>query len=195
MQDYLSSGPKKNTLPLLSTMEEIDVLGKSILDIGGGVGAITFELFKRGIDTAQHVDISKAYSIVFQEEAENRGLRQRIQCFSGDFVRLHNEIHGSDIVVLDKVICCYQHFEPLVRLASEKAGTWIAFSVPRDVWWVRIYDAFENKFRAWKGKPFPTYVHSTRRIDEILREEGFLPFHNSHNREWLIAVYQRNQIL
>ena len=111
--------------------------------------------------------------------------------FVGDFVEIHNEIEMADIVVLDKVICCYQNYEPLVRSASQKAEQIIAYSIPRDVWWVRIYDAFDNQWRALKGKPFPTYVHSTATIDEIIKEEGFLPVHESHNREWLIAVYRR----
>ena len=193
MYDYLSTGPKKNTVPLLKSLGGIDLSGKTFLDIGGGIGAMTFESFKRGIASAQHVDISAAYSKAFQGEADKRGLGQRIQSITGDFVNVHDVVSTADVVVLDKVICCYKEFEPLVLHASQKADGWIAFSVPRNVWWVRLYDAFDNKWRALKGKPFPTYVHSTDRIDEILVNEGFYNLRKSYYREWFIAVYQRSR--
>ena len=92
MNDYLTSGPKKNTLPLLNSLSTIDLSGKTLLDIGGGIGAVTFESFKRGIAFAHHVDISAAYSNALQEIAVKRGLDQRVHGITGDFVKVHNEV-------------------------------------------------------------------------------------------------------
>jgi cyclopropane fatty-acyl-phospholipid synthase-like methyltransferase len=44
-----------------------------LLDIGSGVGALTFELLERGLTEAIGVDLSSAYVAAAAEEAARRG--------------------------------------------------------------------------------------------------------------------------
>lgn len=61
LNDYLSTGYKHSSRPLFKLLDGLDVGGSSLLDIGGGIGAIPFELFGRGLARAVHHDISRAY--------------------------------------------------------------------------------------------------------------------------------------
>ena len=46
-------------------------------------------------------------------------------------------IDQADLVVLDKVICCYPDFHTQIGSAATKAEKWIAYSLPVDIWWVK----------------------------------------------------------
>src|SRR5437667_12132026 len=43
-----------------------------------------------------------------------------------------SELPESDIVVMDKVLCCYSEWKPLLKNAIEASRVMIGFTVPRD---------------------------------------------------------------
>ncbi|MGZ8690915.1 MAG: class I SAM-dependent methyltransferase, partial [Aeromicrobium sp.] len=55
----------------------------TVLDIGGGVGAVHHELLHSGAATAVDVDASRAYIAVAREEAERQGLRATLAVIRG----------------------------------------------------------------------------------------------------------------
>ena len=80
----------------------------SVLDIGGGVGAIEHEkLLAAGAAHATSVDASAAFLDAAHREAERRGWADRLTQRRGDFVALADEVDDADVVTLDRVICCY----------------------------------------------------------------------------------------
>ena len=50
----------------------------------------------------------------------------------GDFVDLAASTPVSDIVTLDRVICCYHNMEDLVQLSAEKSKKYYGLVYPRD---------------------------------------------------------------
>ena len=57
----------------------------TLLDIGSGVGSLTFGLLERGITHAVAVDASSAYNRVARQEAERLGREGAVQFIHGDF--------------------------------------------------------------------------------------------------------------
>ena len=55
---------------LVEAVKQKGVEGNSLLDVGGGIGAIQHELFKAGIARADTVEASTAYIDANKEEAE-----------------------------------------------------------------------------------------------------------------------------
>ena len=53
----------------------------------------------------------------------------RIEFRLGDFLTLAPELAAADLVTLDRVVCCYTDFEPLLRVSASKARRWYALSV------------------------------------------------------------------
>ncbi len=92
----------------------------ALLDIGGGVGAIAHALLQVGARQATDIDASTAYLAAARDEAARRGLVDRMSFQHGDFVALAPTLPATDIVTLDRVICCYDNMPELVSLSAAR---------------------------------------------------------------------------
>jgi magnesium-protoporphyrin O-methyltransferase len=97
---YERDGADKTTLWLVEAIKEAGVEGLSLLDIGGGLGAIQHELLSAGAKKATHVDASSAYIEAAKEEAKQRKLSDKIEWRHGDFVDLASELDSAGVVTL-----------------------------------------------------------------------------------------------
>src|SRR3990170_1661911 len=111
------------------------VTGLSLLDIGGGIGVIQHELARAGVGRIASVDASSSYLAAQRAEAERLGYAPRASYLSGDFVTLADHIPDSDIVTLDRVICCYPDMRSLVSLSAARARRLCGIVYPRGTWW------------------------------------------------------------
>ena len=78
---------------------------------------------------AVSVEAAAAYVEAARAEALRRGHGSRIEFRLGDFLTLAPELAAADLVTLDRVVCCYTDFEPLLRVSASKARRWYALSV------------------------------------------------------------------
>ena len=191
LQKYCKKGPGKPTRILLDAIQAVGVEGLTLLDIGGGVGAIQNELFKSGLSQATEVEGSSAYLEAAKKEAERQGYLDQINFIQGDFVEMVKEIPTADIVTLDKVICCYPDLQKLVGLSSERAGKIYGVIYPVDTWWMKFGVRIPNFFFKIKDHPFRLYVHSTRTIEELIHNSGLERKFYRKLFMWHVAVYQR----
>ena len=67
---YQKNGPAKTTRILISALKEVGVEGRTLLDIGGGIGAIQMEMLKAGAHSAVSVEASMAYLEAGQKQAQ-----------------------------------------------------------------------------------------------------------------------------
>lgn len=192
MEHYFRKGPKKSTRWLLEPMLERVQQDDSVLDIGGGVGALLMELQKQGIGMSYYVDISENYSAVFQHEVSNQSLSNSIHIHTGDFTEKHHLIPQTDIVALDKVLCCYQDFKHLLSLSLQKARRVIAYTVPDDVWWVRYIHQIETTLKRRFTKHLITYIHPVDKMESLVIAEGFRKVFQKKHTGWLTVVFNRN---
>jgi 2-polyprenyl-3-methyl-5-hydroxy-6-metoxy-1,4-benzoquinol methylase len=73
MKRYREKGPGPTTRLLRDGLVDAGLLEGTLLDVGGGVGALSFDLLDRGVARAVVVDASAAYLAVASEEAARRG--------------------------------------------------------------------------------------------------------------------------
>ncbi|HEX2140754.1 MAG TPA: class I SAM-dependent methyltransferase, partial [Candidatus Limnocylindria bacterium] len=107
LTDYLDHGLDDDTSRLLNALVAQDVQGSSVLEIGGGVGDVQLELLAAGGASVTDVDASQPYIAVAREEVERRGLADRVRYVHGDFVAVASGVPPADVVVLNRVVCCY----------------------------------------------------------------------------------------
>src|SRR5690349_12831962 len=86
LNTYYKKGPAAMTKRLLKFIQSKGVQGASLLDIGGGIGAIQHELVKAGVETVTGVDASSAYLAVAKEEAGRQGYAEQATYYHGNFV-------------------------------------------------------------------------------------------------------------
>src|SRR5947207_5244489 len=122
LRAYHEDGPSKTTRMLIEALKAEGVEGMTLLDIGGGVGAVQHELLRAGVERATGVEASTAYVKAAQEEAERQGHADRVSYHHANFVDIAPQIPPADIVTLDRVICCYHDMQALVGLSVAKAG-------------------------------------------------------------------------
>lgn len=191
LQKYRKKGPGKPTRILLEAIQAAGVEGLTLLDIGGGIGAIQSELFKSGLAQATEVEGSSAYLQAAKKEAERQGYLDEVNFIQGDFVEMVKEIPSADIVTLDKVICCYPDLRTLVGLSSQRAGKIYGVIYPVDTWWMKLGVRIPNFFFKIKDNPFRIYVHPTQAIEALIRNSGLKRKFYRKLFMWHVAVYQR----
>lgn len=168
------------------------VSGASLLDIGGGVGAIQHTLLDIGATTAFHVDISSDYINAARDEAIKRGHYNRVLFLHGDFVERASGIPDADIVTLDRVICCYPDMEALVGRAADKARRLFGAVYPPDAWWMRLVIRGMNVILRLRRSSFRVYAHSPATIEAVLRRHGLDRIARKRTLLWEIVVYARS---
>jgi hypothetical protein len=191
LREYRKKGAPATTRTLISALQAAGLQGRTLLDVGGGVGAIQLALLKAGVPSAVSVDASPAYVETARQEARRQGLGERIEYHQGDFVALAGTIPPADIVTLDRVLCCYDDMPALVRASAERARHLYALVYPRDAAWVRLGVAIVNLFQRLRGSAFRAFVHPTAAVDALLQENGLHRHFYKRSGFWQIAVYAR----
>jgi magnesium-protoporphyrin O-methyltransferase len=162
-----------------------------LLDIGSGVGALTFELLEQGLTEAVGVDLSSAYVAAASAEAARRGRSDSVRFVHGDFVGTASEFLPADVVTLDRVVCCYPDCERLLGESLRHAARCVGLSYPRDLWYVRTWVGIQNVGRQLRGNPFRTFVHSASAMESLIQHAGFALVSRSCTRAWCADVYVR----
>ena len=188
---YRRKGPGKTTRMLMEAIEKEGVEGLSLLDIGGGVGAIQHELIEAGVQKVTSVDASAAYLNAAREEAKRRGQADRVTYHQGNFADLADEIAPADIVTLDRVICCYPDMEQLVGLSAKRAQNLYGLVYPRDSWWIKTGLRIGNLFLRWRGSSYRAYVHSSQSVEALISSMGLKRRSYRKTLVWQVVVYTR----
>ena len=184
-------GPLANTRRLIEQLRTRVRSGDSLLDVGGGVGAIHHLLLDAGVERAIHLDASGAYLDVARGEASRRGHGARVQFLHADFVATADDIAPADVVTLDRVVCCYPDMETMVWIAAEKTRRLLGAVYPREAWWVRFVVVLENMKSRLSGSTFRMYVHPPEAIRARLAAKGLRPVSVEQSPLWEIAVFER----
>ncbi len=162
-----------------------------MLDVGAGIGALSFELLAAGVQRATAVEAATAYLAASREEAVRRNVVDRLELIQGDFVDIAGDIQPADIVVMDRVVCCYPAYPPLLEAALRRGPRMFAFSFPRDRWPIRAVIAVENLWRAMLRNPFRAFVHSARAMELLVEQYGFTRLRRRETLVWSADLYVR----
>ncbi|MGH9384573.1 MAG: class I SAM-dependent methyltransferase [Vicinamibacterales bacterium] len=191
LKDYRRGKIAPTTRLLRDGVVTVRLNAGTLLDVGAGIGALTFELLERGVATAVAVDASSAYLQAVKEEATSRRQAESLTCLHGDFVALARETPVADVVTLDRVVCCYADYTSLLNEAVRHARRGIALSYPRDRWFVRLGVRIENALRQVRSTAFRTFVHPVEDIHRLIGDGGFELTTRSETAAWAVDIYVR----
>lgn len=77
LKRYRKKGPTVSTALLLSSIEAQGIAGATLLDIGGGIGAVQHELASRELGAVVSVDASRGYLDTVKAQGFERISRER----------------------------------------------------------------------------------------------------------------------
>jgi len=192
LREYREKGPAATSRALIEALGSGGMAGQTVLDIGGGVGAIHLGLLTLGAAAAVDVDASRAYVSAAREEAERQGFTDRVRHLTGDFVALAGELSPADVVALDRVICCYPDMPSLVGRSAALARRRYGLVYPRDTWLGRLGIAVLNLGNRLTRSSFRAYVHRTAEVEAILADHGLVKRFHRTGLIWQIAMYERS---
>ena len=195
LRKFRKRGPRKTTRRLLDAVRSLGISDATVLDVGGGVGAIHHELLGAGANQAVHVDASTAYLRAARSEVERRGHAGRVTFMHGDFLDLAAEIPAADVVTLDRVVCCYPNATQLLAASAAHARRMVALVYPRDNVFMRASAVVVNGLMRLKRSTFRTFIHPTRVVEGALEGAGFTRSYRRAGLAWQVVVFARPKTL
>jgi len=193
LSQYRRKGPGPTTRRLRDGIVSAGLRQGTLLDVGGGLGSLSLELLDAGFSQATVVDASSAYLTAASEEAMRRGYSTSTAFVHSDFLIAASELAAATVVTLDRVVCCYPTYEPLLTHALELAKIGFAMSYPRDRWFVRAAIWLENAMRRRKGNPFRTFVHPPSQMMRIIEGAGFTLARRERTATWSADVFVKSR--
>jgi magnesium-protoporphyrin O-methyltransferase len=164
---------------------------RSVLEIGGGIGAIQIELLEAGAARAENVEMVSSYESAAGELVAEHGLEGRVGRSLGDVVSDPSVATLADIVVMHRVICCYPDATGLIGAACDHARERIAITIPRESWWVRLGFGAMNTWLRVRRVAFRAYVHPVGPMLEAAGARGFHPADRTSGPLWQSVILRR----
>ena len=190
---YKSKGLTASSQVLLDFISQDGLVGKTVLDIGCGTGFFALETLRHGASSCIGVDLSSTAIHEANEFAKESGFQDRakFEVANGALARPRS----SNVVVMDKVICCYPDPGALLKTASESSRELLGLVIPRDQGLMkpvmRCGTALINLVERLRKSGFRMYLHPLASIDKLLVENGFQQANKATSRFWLIYLYAR----
>ena len=167
------------------------VEGADVLEVGGGVGGIQLELLKAGVAKTVNIELSSGYEAAAQELAEDEGFEDRIIRRLGDFVEHQHEFEPADVVVMNRVVCCYPWMERMMEAATNKTDRFLALTFPREKWWMKFGVGFVNRLMGLRKCDFRAFVHPVADIESVATRAGLVVRYTNNNLAWQALVLER----
>jgi SAM-dependent methyltransferase len=185
------------TASMLAALDEAGVRDRSVLDVGCGIGDLAIETVRRGASRAFGFELSPKAVGEARRLAARRGVADRTSFEVGDGSKAL--LPNADIVVLNRVFCCYPDVDRLLERSLSAAGTVYAFTAPPSAgltgaimrWEIRFAN-FWYRMRDQKFHGFRVFIHDIDQIDARVRAAGFRPVRSERRRVvWHLGVYVR----
>ncbi len=172
-------------------LESLGIGGKSVLEVGCGVGGLILTLLRGGASSAVGVEVSDGMAAKALELASGLGLSDRVRYIVGDFVRMNGSVQKSDIVILDKVLCCTAEPALMAERSALQCERWLAVSYPRDALIPRLGfkgNTFLGRLLGWSFYPF---YYEPAELDRLIITRGFREVARGQTPIWQVKIFER----
>ncbi len=188
---FCRRGPEPVQRKLLAALAAAGVGGASVLELGCGTGYLHRRLLAAGAATAVGVDVAHGMIAAAAAAARRAGLGERVTLLTGDAVERASDLPPAELVLLDKVLCCYPDLGPLLATALPRCRRLLAVVIPRPnlvvaaLWRVAI-----SLFTLF-GANFHPFYHDWRQARATITAAGFRRVFADRTLAWETWVFQR----
>ena len=188
---YRKRGLSRTAKQLVGFLTERGIDGATVLEIGGGVGEIQVELLRRGAGSVTNLEISTSYEDQARALLAQAGMTDRVTRRLLDIATAPDDVEAADVVVLHRVVCCYQDYERLLGAAGGHARRLLVYSHPPRNPVTRLVIGWENLIRRLRRNDFRAFVHPPPDMLEVLLAQGLTPTYRHHGLSWDVVGLER----
>ena len=188
---YRQSGLDPTSRRIVDFLKSQGVEGKTLLEVGGGIGAIQIELLKAGAARAISVELTPTYEEVAKQLLTEAGLADRVDRRVMDFAQESDQVEQADIVVMNRVLCCYPDMPRLAGAAADHASKTLVVTFPRRTWWTRSGLGIANTMLLLTRREFHIFVHKPAEIIATSERHGLRAVLNQPGFLWQLAALGR----
>jgi 2-polyprenyl-3-methyl-5-hydroxy-6-metoxy-1,4-benzoquinol methylase len=188
---YRKRGLDETARRMVEFLETRGIEGATVLEVGGGVGEIQIELLERGAGRTLNLELSPAYDEEANALLRERGLEERAERRLHDIAVDPAAVEPADVVVLNRVVCCYPDYERLLTAAAEHAQRLLVFSYPRRNAVSRLVVRVQGLVFALLRKEFRTFTHPPARMLAVLERRGLRASFAHRGLVWHVAGLER----
>ena len=108
-----------------------------------------------------------------------------------DFAEAGAGVAAADIVVLNRVVCCYPDMPRLAGAAADHARRLLVLSFPNSRWWTRLGLAVGNVALRVTRRQFRIFLHPPDQIVATAERHGLRTRLNEPGRVWQVVAFER----
>lgn len=190
LRRYEKKGLDKMARSMVDYMVSRGIEGRSVVEAGGGIGAIQMELLRAGAASTVNVELSGEYEGVATDVLEREGMTDRAERRIGDFTELAPGLEADD-VLMNRVICCYPYADRLMEAALTSSRRFVAATFPRDRRLAKLAVGLGNAYCRVRRIDFRSFVHPTEKIESVAKSAGFTVSFKERNLIWNAVVFER----
>jgi magnesium-protoporphyrin O-methyltransferase len=141
---------------------------------------------------AVNVELTPTYESAASELLGEAGLADRVQRRVMDFADSGSEVESADVVIMNRVICCYPDMPKLAGAAAQHATGMLVMSFPNDRWWTRLGLIVANIGFLVVRMQFRVFLHSPNLILAAVERHGFRKAHSERGLLWQVVALERS---
>jgi hypothetical protein len=188
---YRKRGLDRTSRRMVAFLDAQGLAGRTVMEIGGGVGEIQIELLRRGAHRTVNLELSPAYERDAEALLAETGLAGRTERHRHDIAVEPDAVEPADAVVLHRVVCCYPDYERLLSAAADHARRLLVFSYPRRNLVSRLLVTAENAAFRVMRKDFRTFAHPPAAMLDVVRDRGLDMAYRHDGFVWQVAGLAR----
>jgi magnesium-protoporphyrin O-methyltransferase len=188
---YRRRGLDATSRRIVDFLKKQGVQGRTVLEIGGGIGAIQIELLKAGAARATSVELTATYEEVANQLLSEAGLSGRVERKVMDFAQAADQVDGADVVIMNRVLCCYYDMPRLAGAAADHAQRTLVMTFPRRSVWIRAGLGIGNGLLWLTRRHFHIFVHRPAEIMAASERHGLRSVLNQSGLMWTLAALSR----
>ena len=190
-RDWLSNGFDPSQQQLWDLLVAVGFEGRTVLEIGCGVGYFHQRMVADGAASAVGVDLSAAMLDEARKLAEESGTADRVRYHNGAYADVAEQAGGADITILDRVLCCDPRPDLLIGGSGPRTGSVFAVTYPHRNPLSRVGLALARVWFRLRGADFQPYLHAPARLDGLITDAGLVLHAEARTWMWRSLVFVR----